>query len=193
MSRQAILGLTQRGVGRIKVLLFTNRHDLAIDKELCYTKLTGEIPMKLQVLALATACLLAGFGAEARAQEVRVTLSGVEARAGKILASLQTEADFMQPRASYSLQIDPPARPGTVTLVFPNVAPGEYALSVMHDENGDYQMRMLSNGMPAEGYAMSHGGAMAGPPSFAVAKFAVGAAPVSFTEAMNYPYAPPAQ
>jgi uncharacterized protein (DUF2141 family) len=149
--------------------------------------------MKLRMLVVGVCLGLAGLIGAASAQEVRVTLSGVEARSGKILASLQTETQFMQGRGAYGLQLDPPAQPGALTLVFTDVAPGEYALSVMHDENGDYRMQTLPSGMPAEGYAMSHGGSMMGPPTFAVAKFVVGAAPVSFTEAMYYPYVPPAQ
>jgi uncharacterized protein (DUF2141 family) len=140
-------------------------------------------------LALAGAAL---FVAEAQAGEVRVTLTGVEARGGQILASLQTETQFMQGRGAYNQIAPSPTQPGAVVLVFPNVAPGDYALSAMHDADGDYQMKRMESGMPAEGWAMSHGGAITGPPSFAVNKITVTDAPLSLTEQVYYPYVPPA-
>jgi uncharacterized protein (DUF2141 family) len=151
-----------------------------------------EAMMRLSVWMAAAVLGAVVLSGEAFAQEVSVTLRDVEPRGGKILASLQTEDQFMKGRGAYGIVVDPPATRGSVTLVFPDVAPGEYALSVMHDENGDYQMQKQANGMPAEGYAMSHGGSMTGPPTWDTAKFTVGAAPVSMDEAMYYPWVPPA-
>src|SRR5689334_11174552 len=106
----------------------------------------------LAVLALAAPQVWA----QPSGEDVRVTITGVEARGGRILASLQTEGDFMQPRASYSAQQQAPSANGDVTFVFSGVAPGDYALSVLHDANSDYQMQRDANGRPLEGWAMSH-------------------------------------
>ena len=148
--------------------------------------------MKALAAALLSLLVWVSAGA-AHAQEVRVTLNDVEPRAGKILVSLQTEAQFMRGQGAYSLMLDPPAAKGALVAVFANVAPGEYAMSAMHDENGDYQMRTNDAGMPLEGYAMSHMGSLMGPPQFSVNKFTVADAPVSFSEDMYYPYVPPGQ
>ena len=146
--------------------------------------------MKSILIVCAALGVLLSAAAQAEAQEVRVTVTGVEARGGQILASLQTEDQFMQPRGAYGIQQTAPAADGAVTLTFSNVAPGAYALSVLHDANGDYQMQRQANGRPLEGWAMSHGEAVAAlhaAPSFAVASFDVAAAPVSLTEPMIYP------
>jgi uncharacterized protein (DUF2141 family) len=138
-------------------------------------------------LALAGAVFLSAAGA-AEAQEVRVTLTGVQARGGSILASLQSEAEFMQSRAAFGEMVA--ATEGSITIVFRNVPPGEYALSAMHDENGDNQMQRHPDGMPMEGWALSNSAMLMGPPTFAVNKFTVGAAPVQITEAIHYPPRP---
>jgi uncharacterized protein (DUF2141 family) len=134
------------------------------------------------LIAAAALFVLAGTAA---AQEVRVTLTGVEARPGDILASLQTEQQFMQPAGSYGQIAQPVA--GTVTIVFPDVAPGSYSLAVMHDENRDRQMQREDDGRPKEGWAMVNGASLSGRPTFAQVKFDVGATPVHLTAAMVYP------
>ena len=136
---------------------------------------------------------LAAFGAmstTAFAQDVRVTLTGVQARGGQLLGSLQTEGEFLQPRGSYGARAAAPAQNGSVTLVFTNVAPGAYSLSVMHDANSDMQMQRDPQGRPLEGWAMHNGAAVAAGqshPTFAQVKFDVAAQNVSLTEAMIYP------
>ena len=109
-------------------------------------------PMLIACAALAV--LTGGLATRVQAQpietqEVRVTLTGVEARGGQILASLQTEDQFMQPRGTYGVQRAAPAANGDVTLVFSNVAPGAYSLSVLHDANSDYQMQRDARRAPA--------------------------------------------
>ncbi len=140
----------------------------------------------MKQIMIALAVLICGVGAASatQAREVRVTLTGVEARGGMILASLQTEAQFMRAEGAYGQVVA--VTPGAVTLVFADVAPGEYALSVLHDENGDQRMQNQPNGMPAEGFALSNGAMLMGPPSWAVNKFTVGAAPVRLNERMTY-------
>jgi uncharacterized protein (DUF2141 family) len=136
--------------------------------------------------ALAALAFVAGTGAAA-AGDVRVTLTGVKAKPGQILATLQTEAQFMKPEGAYTALAKPPAADGSVTIVFANVAPGAYAFSAMHDENGDYQLQREENGMPKEGWAMSKGATLTTVPTFAVVKINVPAAGLTLTEPMFYP------
>jgi uncharacterized protein (DUF2141 family) len=143
--------------------------------------------MKFAALAASTALALAAFAAPAFAGEVRVTLTGVKAKPGQILASLQTEGQFMKPEAAYSTTRPAPAADGSVTIVFPYVAPGAYAFMAMHDENGDYQMQREESGRPKEGWAMSKGAAVRGAPTFAAVKIDVGATALTLTEPMVYP------
>lgn len=129
--------------------------------------------------------------AQAGGQEVRVTLTGVEARGGQILATLQTADQFMQQRGAYSAMQPAPAANGAVTLVFTNVAPGDYTLSVLHDANGDFQMQRQPDGRPLEGWAMSNEAHVPSHqrPTFADTHFTVAGLAVTLTEAMLYPAA----
>ncbi|MES1201129.1 MAG: DUF2141 domain-containing protein [Pseudomonadota bacterium] len=141
--------------------------------------------MKAWVFALAASMCMAGA---AEARDVRVTLNGVEARGGSLLAALQTTDQFLKGPGAYNL--GQTATPGTVTLVFPNVAPGDYAFALMHDEDGDSQMKMDANTqMPLEGWALSNGDALRGPPTFDAAKFTVPdtGGDVTLTVNMHYP------
>lgn len=149
--------------------------------------------MKFAPLAMTAALALAALTAPAMAGEVRVTLTGVKAKPGsQILASLQTEDQFMKPMGAYGVIAPAPAADGSVVIVFENVTPGAYAFSAMHDENGDRQMQREENGRPKEGWAMSKGASLRAVPTFALVKFDVGAADLALTEPMIYPQAAPA-
>jgi uncharacterized protein (DUF2141 family) len=143
--------------------------------------------MKFAPLAAIAALALTAFTGAAFAGEVRVTLTGVKAKPGTILATLQTESQFMKPQGTYSTMSPAPAADGSVTIVFPDVAPGAYAFSAMHDENGDYQMQREENGTPKEGWAMSKGASLTAVPTFATVKIDVPAAGMTLTEPMFYP------
>jgi len=122
----------------------------------------------------------------ALAGDVSVTLTGVQAGRGVILAALQTQAQFLQPEGAYGERIaDAPA--GAVRITFRDVAPGDYSLSVLQDSDGDGRMT-LSGGMPAEGWAMVNGETLRAAPVFSQVKFTVPASgDVSLDVAMQYP------
>lgn len=64
-------------------------------------------------------------------------------------------------------------------VVFEGVAPGDYAVSLIHDENGNGKLDTLL-GIPREGFGFSRNPPIRfGPPSFASARFAVGTDPVT--------------
>jgi uncharacterized protein (DUF2141 family) len=143
--------------------------------------------MKTILMTCASAAFLGLFPASAFAEDVRVTLTGVEARGGQILASLQTEAEFMQARGAYSAIVPAPAANGEVVVVFEDVTPGAYAFSAMHDANGDYQMQREASGRPVEGWAMHNGASLRAAPTFAQVKIDIGAEGAALTEAIIYP------
>lgn len=63
---------------------------------------------------------------------------------------------------------------GSVEVIFKNVPAGEYAIAVMHDENGNEELDFNSYGMPLEGYGFSNDAQGAqGPPNFEDAAFDV--------------------
>lgn len=139
--------------------------------------------MKRLVLPIA---LAAALTAPAFAEDVTVTIAGVKAKGGNVLVSLQTEAEFMQPRGTYGAKVAAPAQDGTVTVTLHDVKPGTYSVSVLHDENSDMQMKM-ANGMPAEGWSMKNADQLRAAPTFAETSFTVATAPVSLNLQMVYP------
>ncbi|RZJ21634.1 MAG: DUF2141 domain-containing protein [Brevundimonas sp.] len=124
--------------------------------------------MKNAIVA-AVAALSCLAAAPAFAGDVTVTLTGVQARGGQLLAALQTRDQFLQPAGAYGEIVRNPSA-GTVTVTFRGVEPGEYSLSVLHDADGDGQMK-LEGGMPAEGWAMVNGAALRAAPTWDQVKF----------------------
>ena len=140
--------------------------------------------MLFKTLSLAAVAALS-LAAPAMAEDVTVTLTGVQARGGVLLATLQTQGQFMQPAGAYGERIAGPAA-GVVRVRFRDVAPGDYALMVLHDEDSDGQMK-LNGYMPAEGWAMINGDALRGPPTFDLVKFTVSASGADISVPMSYP------
>ncbi|NBB13797.1 DUF2141 domain-containing protein [Caulobacter sp. SLTY] len=86
------------------------------------------------------------------AADVAVTLTGVQPQGGTMLVSLQTRDQFMKPMGAAGAMGE--AQAGTMTLTIENVAPGDYALMVMHDADGSWSLT-TKDGKPAEGLAHS--------------------------------------
>lgn len=60
----------------------------------------------------------------------------------------------------------------SAACIFSNVAPGAYAVAVLHDENDNGRMDYNFLGIPKEGYGFSNdASALLGPPSFKAARF----------------------
>lgn len=142
--------------------------------------------MLFKTLSLAAVAALSLAAPAALAEDVTLTLTGVEARGGVLLVALQTRGQFMQAAGAHGERIVDPAS-GDVRLTFRDVAPGDYALMVLHDEDGDGQMKM-DGYMPAEGWAMINGDALRATPTFDQVKFTVAApAGADLTVPMAYP------
>ena len=63
---------------------------------------------------------------------------------------------------------------GTHALSFDSMPGGEYALAVIHDENGNARLDTFA-GIPREGFGFSRNPPLGfGPPRFAAARFTVG-------------------
>lgn len=121
----------------------------------------------------------------AQSADVTVTLTGLEPRGGKILASLAGPDTFMRGAPEHNVEVAADGS-ATVTLTFRGVPAGEWALMAMHDEDGDGEFDM--NGyMPAEGYAFSNQrGPMMAMPTFGAHKVVVAPGAV-ITAEMIYP------
>lgn len=72
-------------------------------------------------------------------------------------------------------------------VVFNNIPHGEYAISIMHDEDGNGKMNTNMLGIPKEGYAASRNAKGSfGPPKYEDARFKLEGAEVKLDVMMNY-------
>ena len=125
--------------------------------------------MKTLLSSAIAAALLFAAGA-ANAGDLTIRLTGVQARPGKVHSTLATRETFFRDGGRTSVD---EAADGTVTVTFRDVPAGDYAFMAYHDENGDGRMGMSPTGMPSEGWALSNGDQLMGPPSFDALKFSV--------------------
>ncbi len=139
---------------------------------------------RLKTLIAATAGLLAVSAGAAFAGDVTVVTTGVQARGGTLYAALQARDQFMQTTFTRGVARENPAA-GTVELVFRDVPAGDYAVTLLHDEDGDRRMGMTGM-FPREGYAMVRGEELRSSPTFDLVKVSVPAAGARLTTGMNY-------
>ncbi len=123
------------------------------------------------------------------AGELAIEVTGVRSGDGRVLVALHQEhvgisfPDDQGAVAGAWIR----AVPGTLSLVFPGLAEGHYAVSVMHDENGDGALDTNLLGMPTEGYGFSNDATgIMGPPGFPDASVAVGDGSVHAVIALRY-------
>ena len=90
--------------------------------------------------------------------------------------------------ASHRTSVSATAGPGgTIRLVFDNVAPGTYAIALLHDENRNGRADRALSMIPREGFGFSRDAPVRmGPPDFDDAAFQVGSGPVSQAIRMRY-------
>ena len=134
---------------------------------------------------LAAIGLIAATATPALAGDVTLTLEGVQASPGALYVSLQTQADFMQPRGSYGEIIKAPEA-GTRIITMKDVKPGEYAISVWHDIDSDNKFTAAANGKPLDGWTMVNAEALRGTPKFDEVKLVVPADGKALTLKMYY-------
>ena len=73
------------------------------------------------------------------------------------------------------------------TCDFENIAPGTYALAVIHDENRDGELQTNWMGVPKEGYGFSNDAkGLLGPSSFEAASFSYNGQSLNMTIALQY-------
>lgn len=105
--------------------------------------------------------------------EVLVKLSGLRNDQGIVIVSLFASANGFPDSVSASLAtVTVPIRAGQAEAQFAAVPYGEYALSVLHDEDGDGRMAAGLFGAPREGFGFSgRPDYRFGRPDFAAASF----------------------
>jgi uncharacterized protein (DUF2141 family) len=125
------------------------------------------------------AALFAGCGAlgqtRAPAENViHVEISGLRSAKGQMLCALYASAEAFPKKADQAVsRLTAKIAERQATCDFTGIAPGTYAVSVVHDENANGKLDTNFVGMPREGVGASNDakGHM-GPPKFAAASFA---------------------
>jgi uncharacterized protein (DUF2141 family) len=124
---------------------------------------------------LALAALAGGVAATAADNaSLDVTVTGLRNKKGNILVCLTANSKAFPDcsKDSKSLKRTVKANAGG-TISFADVAPGTYALSLIHDENANGKLD-TSLAIPSEGFGFSRNPKITfGPPSFKAAAFAL--------------------
>lgn len=125
------------------------------------------------ILALA---ILAGQGAALAADDASLTVSvtGLRNQKGQVHVCLTANAKAFPDCSKDSNAIKRTVRATEVgSISFSGLAPGTYALSLIHDENGNGKLD-TSLAIPREGFGFSRNPKIAfGPPKFSSAAFAL--------------------
>jgi uncharacterized protein (DUF2141 family) len=103
---------------------------------------------------------------------LEITVKNIKEEKGSIRIGLfTTEKDFLKNATQGKIV---KASGKEVTVVFENLKPGDYAVSVIHDENENGELDSNMVGIPKEGFAFGNN-AMGtfGPPSFDKAKISL--------------------
>jgi len=103
-------------------------------------------------IAVAALCMTGA----AQAADLIVKVDGIRVPKGRIMAAVSnSEAAWNNQAKPVAAQAEQ-AMGSEVTLRFPDLAPGSYAVQVMHDENGDGKLDTNFVGLPIEGYGFSN-------------------------------------
>ena len=127
---------------------------------------------------------LATFAAPAAASNLTVELEGVRATGGTLYVTVQDREQFMQPRGTAGTVVQRP-QAGAHRFGF-DVPPGDYAVSIWHDDNGNGQFDKDESHQPLDGWAMANGAALRAEPTFDQVKTPVGPGPAALRLSMNY-------
>lgn len=112
-------------------------------------------------------------GVETLAQtSLEIHVNNVKSKKGSIQIGLFTsEADYLKNPVEKKV-IKSTGK--DVTVVFENLQPGDYALSVIHDENENGELDSNALGIPKEGFAFGNNALGSfGPPPFEKAKITI--------------------
>ena len=136
----------------------------------------------------------------AQAAELRLRVKGVRSDAGELLIGLYASPEGfagaianattngLAPDKGRLIGLAIRAKAGDQSAAFTELAPGRYAVIVVHDENDNGRLDANALGVPIEGYAFSNDArGFLGAPSFAAASVSVGEGDACITLSLLYP------
>ena len=116
---------------------------------------------------------LAGQAAAPPTLELTIEIVGLRSGAGQVLVSLFSSPDgFPRNKDKAARYAISPINKGRSVVKMAGLRPGTYAVSAVHDENGNRKLDTNWSGIPKEGIAASNDAkGTFGPPSFKAASF----------------------
>ncbi len=106
------------------------------------------------------------------AADLTVNISDIEQGKGHVLVALyQGDENYKTDKSSKASKVK--AKNKEETVVFKDLADGEYAIKMYQDENDNDQLDFNMMGIPKEGYGFSNNVGMFGAPEYKEAKFTV--------------------
>jgi uncharacterized protein (DUF2141 family) len=126
-------------------------------------------------IALTVACALSS---PAHAAELTVVVSGIRDGDGQLMVGVFDKAEtfLKQPLTGRLVPAGVRDAAGATRVVIDGLAPGRYAVSVVHDRDGNGRLNMSLMGLPSEPFGVSGKAGGLGPPTFADAVLPVDAA-----------------
>ena len=124
-------------------------------------------------VALVTTFAVSGQAPAAAENVIHVEISGLRSDKGQMLCALFSSAEAFPTKADKAIaRLTAKIAERQAVCDFTGVAPGTYAVSVVHDENSNGKLDRNFIGMPREGVGASNDakGHM-GPPKFSAASF----------------------
>lgn len=133
-------------------------------------------------LALALATLVQ----PAISATLEVEVGGIEAQQGELRIALYDSKEAWEGKAARRAgQVGKPDGSPALRFTFADLPPGEYAVRVMHDENGNGRMDSNLFGIPKEGHGASNNPRVMRAPHFEEAAFMLGEADLSIRITLN--------
>lgn len=137
-----------------------------------------------RLCGLIVVALIGAFSTQAQST-LTVTIQNLKNINGDILVGLYDNASNFPRKVATGKIVKVTEQVMRVT--FPDLKPGNYAVSVLHDENQNKDMDQGTLGIPKEGYGFSNNAkAVMGPPSFKKARFNVPDGNTAITIKMKY-------
>jgi uncharacterized protein (DUF2141 family) len=129
-------------------------------------------------LRAAAAALLSLSTLVAAAAELTVEIRGIARSDGAVLVAVYDSPEYWLRKPLRAVRL--PAEPGAaVRGSLGELPPGAYAISAIHDRNGNSQLDTNVFGIPTEPYAYSNDASgFMGPARFEQARFTIGTEPV---------------
>lgn len=123
--------------------------------------------------SLPLAAVLALAVAPAAAAGLEVTVDGVRDDRGDLRLALFDRPETFAEKGKQVARLALPAAAGAVTAVFPDVAPGTYAVTVYHDADRNGELNRALGLLPSEGWGVSNSTGPLSRPRWETASFPV--------------------